>query len=121
MSDILSVAAVKIILSKGICSSHPLFPSSYLATIFVKFNISNTLVLIFGNHSNLFIDHLNFINSNYYKFINLNELANFLRLNLKIYKYNYVLFSPGGESFDYYKNYLDRGKHFNKLIKKVLI
>jgi UDP-N-acetylmuramoylalanine-D-glutamate ligase len=30
------------------------------------------------------------------------------------------LFSPGGESFDYYKNYLDRGKHFNKIIKKVL-
>ena len=85
-----------------------------------KFNISNTLVLIFGNHTNLFVDHLNFINSNYYKFINLNELAKFLILNLKVNKYNYVLFSPGGESFDYYKNYLDRGKHFNKLIKKVL-
>ncbi len=86
-----------------------------------KFNISDTLVLIFGNHTNLFIDHLNFINSNYYRFINLNELIKFLRLNLKVNKYNYVLFSPGGESFDYYKNYLDRGKHFNKLIKKVLI
>ncbi len=86
-----------------------------------KFNISNTLVLIFGNHTNLFIDHLKFINSNYYKFKNLNELVKFLRLNLKVNKYNYVLFSPGGESFDYYKNYLDRGKHFNKLIKKVLI
>ena len=86
-----------------------------------KFNISNTLVLIFGNHTNLFIDHLNFINSNYYKFINLHELVKFLRLNLKVNKYNYILFSPGGESFDYYKNYLDRGKHFNKLIKKVLI
>ncbi len=86
-----------------------------------KFNISNTLVLIFGNHTNLFIDHLKFINSNYYKFKNLNELMKFLRLNLKVNKYNYVLFSPGGESFDYYKNYLDRGKHFNKLIKKVLI
>jgi len=86
-----------------------------------KFNISNTLVLIFGNHANLFIDHLNFINSRYYKFINLNELAKFLRLNLKVNRYNYVLFSPGGESFDYYKNYLDRGKHFNKLIKKIII
>ena len=85
-----------------------------------KFNISNTLVLIFGNHTNLFIDHLNFINSNYYKFTNLNELVKFLNVNLKVNKYNYVLFSPGGESFDYYENYLDRGKHFNKLIKKVL-
>ena len=86
-----------------------------------KINISNTLVLIFGIHSHLFINHLNFINSNYYKFINLDELAKFLRVNLKVNKYNYILFSPGGESFDFYKNYLDRGKHFNKLIKKVLI
>ncbi len=86
-----------------------------------KFNVSNTLVLIFGNNSNLFINHLNFINSNYYKFINLNELTKFLRLNLHVNKYNYVIFSPGGESFDCYKNYLDRGNHFNKLIKKVLI
>ncbi len=85
-----------------------------------KFNITNTLVLIFGSHSNLFIDHLNFVNSNYYKFINLNELTKFLRLNLKINKYNYVLFSPGGESYDCYKNYLDRGRHFNKLINKAL-
>ncbi len=78
------------------------------------------MVLIFGNNNNLFINHLNFINSNYYKFTNLNELAKFLRVNLKVNKYNYILFSPGGESFDYYKNYLDRGKHFNKIIKKVL-
>ena len=42
------------------------------------------------------------------------------RHHLKVNKYNYILFSPGGESFDYYKNYLDRGKHFNKIIKKVL-
>ena len=86
-----------------------------------KFNISNTLVLIFGNNTNLFINHLNFINSNYYKFLNLNELSKFLRLILKINRYNNVLFSPGGESFDCYKNYLDRGEHFNKLIKKILM
>ena len=84
-----------------------------------KFNISNTLVLIFGDHSNLFINHLNFINSNYYKFTNLSDLTKFLKFILKVNKYNYVLFSPGGESFDCYKNYLDRGKHFNKLMKKV--
>ena len=86
-----------------------------------KFIIKNTLVLIFGNQTNLFINHLNFINSNYYNFKNLNELVKFLILNLKVNKYNYVLFSPGGESFDCYKNYSDRGKHFNKLIKKILI
>ena len=84
-----------------------------------KFNVSNTLVLIFGHQANLFIDHLNFINSNYYKFVNLDELIIFLKLISKVNKYNYILFSPGGESFDSYKNYIDRGVHFNKLIKKV--
>tara|TARA_A100001011_G_scaffold235169_1_gene243249 strand:- start:1040 stop:2284 length:1245 start_codon:yes stop_codon:yes gene_type:complete len=84
-----------------------------------KFNVSNTLVLIFGYQANSFLDHLNFINSNYYKFANLDQLIIFLKLISKINKYNYILFSPGGESFDSYKNYIDRGKHFNKLIKKV--
>ena len=41
-------------------------------------------------------------------------------LSLKFDKYNYILFSPGGESFDSYQNYLDRGKHFNQLIKRKL-
>ena len=48
------------------------------------------------------------------------ELVNFLKLVTKIYKYNYILFSPGGESFDNYKNYSDRGKKFNRLIKKII-
>ena len=82
-----------------------------------KFVVTNTLVLLFGNQTNLFLDHLNFINSNYYNFRNLNELIKFLNLILKFDKYNYILFSPGGESFDSYQNYLDRGKHFNQLIK----
>ena len=85
-----------------------------------KFNVKNTLVLIFGIQSNLFIKKLNFINSNYFKFNNLNELVYFLKLIVKLRKYEYILFSPGGESFDTYKNYLDRGDHFNKLIKKTL-
>ena len=85
-----------------------------------KFNVKNSLVLIFGIQSNLFIKKLNFINSNYFKFNNLNELVYFLKLIVKLRKYEYILFSPGGESFDTYKNYLDRGDHFNKLIKKAL-
>ncbi len=86
----------------------------------LKFNIQNTLVLIFGYQSNLFINQLNFINSNYFKFNNLIELINFLKIILKLRKYKYILFSPGGESLDFYKNYSDRGKHFNQLIKKAL-
>ncbi len=85
-----------------------------------KFKIKNTLVLIFGYQSNLFIKQLKFIDSNYFKFNNLIELIKFLELILNFCKYEYILFSPGGESFDSYKNYLDRGNHFNRLIKKVL-
>ena len=86
----------------------------------LKFNIHNTLVLIFGYQTNLFKNHINFINSNYFKFNNLSELIKFLKLLIKIRNYEYILFSPGGESFDFYKNYSDRGNHFNQLIKKVL-
>ncbi len=85
-----------------------------------KLIIENTLVLIFGYQTNLFINHLHFIKSNYFKFNNLIELIKFLKLLIKLLKYEYILFSPGGESFDSYKNYLHRGNHFNRLIKKVL-
>ena len=87
----------------------------------LKLNISDTLVLIFGNYSDLYVDHLNFINSRFYKFSNLKDLTNFLKIIIKFNKYNFILFSPGGESFDYYNNYIDRGKHFNNLIKNIKI
>ena len=87
----------------------------------LKLNISDTLVLIFGNYSDLYINNLNFINSRFYKFSNLKDLTNFLKIIIKFNKYNFILFSPGGESFDYYNNYIDRGKHFNNLIKKIKI
>ena len=77
-------------------------------------------MLIFGFQTNLFINQINFINSNYFKFNNLPELINFLKLFIKLRNYEYILFSPGGESFDLYKNYSDRGNHFNQLVKKVL-
>ncbi len=86
----------------------------------LKFNIQNTLVLIFGYKPNLFINQINFINSNYFNFNNLTDLINFLKLTIKLHKYEYILFSPGGESFDIYKDYSDRGNHFIKLIKKAL-
>ena len=86
----------------------------------LKFNIKNTLVLTFGNQRDLFINQLNFIDSNYFKFNRLIELINFLKLIVKLRKYEYILFSPGGESFDSFKNYIDRGNYFNRLIKKAI-
>ena len=86
----------------------------------LKFNIQNTLVLIFGYQTNLFINQINFINSNYFIFNNLTDLISFLKLLIKLRKFEYILFSPGGESFDFYKNYSDRGNHFNQLVKKAL-
>ena len=86
----------------------------------LKFNIKNTLVLTFGNQRDLFINQLNLINSNYFKFNRLIELINFLKLIVKLRKYEYILFSPGGESFDSFKNYIDRGNYFNRLIKKAI-
>ena len=50
-----------------------------------KYNIKNTLVLIFGSQNKIFLNHLNFINSNYFNFKNLNELAEFLKLILNNY------------------------------------
>ena len=85
-----------------------------------KLNIKNSLVLIFGSQTKLFINKLNFINSFYFEFNNLVDLINFLKLIIKFRKYEYILFSPGGESFDTYKNYLHRGIHFNRLISQVL-
>ena len=35
-------------------------------------------------------------------------------------KKNIILFSPAGASFDSFKNFEDRGKYFNQLIKKFL-
>ena len=85
-----------------------------------KFIVKNSLVLIFGYQTKLFVNKLNFINSNYFVFNNLIDLTKFLKIIIKLRKYEYILFSPGGESFDSYKNYSHRGNHFNRLINKAL-
>lgn len=100
----------KILILGGIIKKQPNF----------KFNISNTLVLTFGDHSSLFLKHINLINSKFYSFLNLSDLISFLKLIKKVHRYNHILFSPGGESFDHYKNFKDRGRNFNKLIKKII-
>ncbi|MDA8985392.1 UDP-N-acetylmuramoyl-L-alanine--D-glutamate ligase, partial [Candidatus Pelagibacter sp.] len=44
----------------------------------------------------------------------------FFDLNYKKLKKNIIFFSPAGASFDSFKNFEDRGKYFNQLIKKFL-
>jgi UDP-N-acetylmuramoylalanine--D-glutamate ligase len=46
----------------------------------------------------------------------LGEIFSDLRNNKT--KKNIILFSPAGASFDSFKNFEDRGKYFNQLVKK---
>ena len=46
---------------------------------------------------------------------------NYLKMLKKIIlKKKTILFSPAAASFDNFKNFEDRGKYFNKLIKKYI-
>ena len=53
-----------------------------------------------------------------------NSLENILKKIIKEIKLNknkhfHVLFSPAAASFDKFKNFEDRGKYFNYLVKKI--
>ena len=48
----------------------------------------------------------------------LNEIFSDLKNNKT--KKNIILFSPAGASFDSFKNFEDRGKYFNQLVKKFI-
>jgi len=82
-------------------------------------NISNSVILIFGSDKNNFSNMLNYTKSKIIKFYNLDDLVLFLSLATKIDKNKkIILFSPGGESFDAYANFMDRGRRFNSLVNK---
>ena len=74
-------------------------------------------LIVFGSMS----QHENFIRKNISRnvifFNDLLSLMKFLRLLVDKKNDNLIVFSPGGESFDLYKNFLERGRHFNKLLK----
>jgi UDP-N-acetylmuramoylalanine--D-glutamate ligase len=89
-----------------------------------KFKLSkkkckNFKVFIFGNYHKIFSKILsNKINIK--KFKNLKETLNevFFRIKKQNIKKNIIFFSPAGASFDNFKNFEERGKYFNQLIKK---
>ena len=79
----------------------------------------NIKCYIFGKSKNFFEKNLKHkIESKSYRNLEviLNKIANEIKLSKHIH--SYVLFSPSAASFDKFKNFEDRGRYFNYLIKK---
>ncbi len=79
----------------------------------------NIKCYIFGRNINFFNKILKkkVITKSFKKLENiLNAISNEIKLNRNLH--SYVLFSPSAASFDNFKNFEDRGKYFNYLIKK---
>ena len=86
-----------------------------------KKHCKNMKTFIFGNNYKEFkLNIKNKIIIKHYK--NLKDILNeiFSDLHNKKLKKNIIFFSPAGASFDSFKNFEDRGKYFNQLIKKFL-
>ena len=83
--------------------------------------ILNSTILIFGNDKDHFLHKLQNTNSKVIKFLNLESLIIFLSFFINLDNNNkIILFSPGGESFDTYSDFIERGNHFNYLVKKYI-
>ena len=83
--------------------------------------IKNSLILIFGPNRFKINKRIEYINSRLFTFVNLENLFKFLKVIVHQTKWDVILFSPGGESFDQFKDYSHRGKVFNNYIKKFKI
>jgi UDP-N-acetylmuramoylalanine--D-glutamate ligase len=78
-------------------------------------------VYIFGKDKKHFVRQLKNI-INYQLFENLKLLVKKILIDIKNekkQKHRIILFSPAAASFDSFKNFEDRGKYFNNLIKKI--
>jgi UDP-N-acetylmuramoylalanine--D-glutamate ligase len=86
-----------------------------------KKHCKNFKTFIFGkNYKEFKMNIKNKITIKHLKYLKdvLNEI--FFDLKDKKIKKNIIFFSPAGASFDDFKNFEDRGKYFNQLIKKFL-
>ena len=81
--------------------------------------IKDTTVLIFGPFAKKISENIIFYNCRCFNFESLSNLLMFIKMINKDFKFNTILFSPGGESFDLYNDFIDRGIAFNNLIKKL--
>ena len=84
---------------------------------------SNFKAYVFGKNKNFFIDKIK-KKVKWESFLDLESTLKKIKLDLISRKKNShitILFSPAAASFDNYKNFEDRGKMFNKLVKKLKI
>ena len=81
--------------------------------------IKDTTVLIFGPFAKKISENIIFYNCRCFNFESLSNLLMFIKIINRDFKFNTILFSPGGESFDLYKDFIDRGIAFNNLIKEL--
>ena len=83
----------------------------------------NIKAYIFGKNRNYFVKHLKSkVKSQVFK--NLEQALKKIVLDIKLEKndqHKTILFSPSAASFDSFKNFEDRGKKFNLLVKKLKI
>ena len=88
--------------------------------ILSKNDCKNFKVYIFGKNKNLFINKLKKV-IKFESFINMKLSIKKIFLdikNVKNQKHKIVLFSPAAASFDNFKNFEERGRYFNNLIKE---
>ena len=86
--------------------------------LLTKKECKNFKAYIFGKNKSLFVNELKNI-MNHESFTDLKSLIKKVFLDIKKDKnHQTLLFSPAGASFDSFRNFEDRGKYFNNLIKK---
>ena len=85
-----------------------------------KKDSKNFKAYIFGKDKNFFINRLKRL-MKYDSFFDLKILVKKIFLDIKSEKkttHKTILFSPAAASFDNFKNFEDRGKHFNHIVNK---
>ena len=87
-----------------------------------KKDCKNFKAYIFGSDKNFFLNKIKKL-MKYELFLDLKSLIKKLSLEIKADRkisHKTILFSPSAASFDNFKNFEERGKYFNQLIKKYI-
>ena len=86
-----------------------------------KTKCKNLKAFIFGSHSKKFLKILkNKLKVKSFKNMEETLKVVFSEITRQKFEKNIIFFSPAGASFDSFKNFEDRGNHFNRLIKKYI-